>query len=408
MKLRAITQLLSSSSTDKIFAALESHGGSSRFVGGCVRDAILNKKPTDIDIATNLLPQQVQDALNARNIKNFPIGIEHGTIRAMIEDNSYEITTLREDVSADGRRAVVKFTNDWKEDAQRRDFTINSMSYCPINHKLYDYFNGLADLNSGIIRFIGDPEQRIKEDYLRILRYFRFLGYYGRGGIEQRSLDACIKYKSYINKLSAERKCQEFTKILQLQDSLHIISLMSDSGVLQELVSNLRPNFLTIYKNLLALESVYGSEINYLIKLFVLVNSDDGQSLNGVIKTLKLANKQKKYLLAMQAIVPSINGSKLLTLAYKNGKKLVFGALVFYLASMNTSVRDAVTVINQLDSLVIKKLPISGKDIMSVLHVKQSAKVGELLQIAEEYWLNGDCVASKRDLLTILGHLINT
>ena len=156
------------------------------------------------------------------------------------------------------------------------------------------------------------------------------------------------------------------------------------------------------------MESVYGSEINYLIKLFVLVNSDDGQSLNGVIKTLKLANKQKKYLLAMQAIVPSINGSKLLTLAYKNGKKLLFGVLVFYLASMNTSVRDAVTVINQLDSLVIKKLPISGKDIMSVLHVKQSAKVGELLQIAEEYWLNGDCIASKRDLLTILGHLINT
>ncbi len=405
MNLRAINQLLHSSSADQLFAALASHGGSSRFVGGCVRDAVLDKKPTDFDIATNLLPKQVQDALNAKHIKNLPIGIEHGTIMAIIGDHHYEITTLREDVSTDGRRAVVKFTDDWKEDALRRDFTINAMSYCPVNHKLYDYFNGLSDLDCGVIRFIGDPEQRIKEDYLRILRYFRFLGYYGKGGIEQKSLDACIKYKSHINKLSAERKCQEFTKILQLQDSLHIISLMYDSDVLQELVSNLRPGFLGVYKNLLALEGAYGSEVNYLIKLFVLVNSDDGKSLSGLIKTLKLPNKQKKYLLAMQAIVPLIQEDKLLTLAYKNGKESVFGALFFHLAS-NMSVSNALMIINQLDSLVIKKLPISGKDIMSVLHIKQSAKIGELLQIAQEHWLSGDCTASKCDLLTMLSHLM--
>ncbi len=408
MTLKVINQLLHFSSVDKLFAALQSYGGSIRFIGGCVRDALLNKKPTDIDIATNLLPEQVQAALTMKNIKNIPLGIEHGTVLAIIDNHSYEITTLRKDISTDGRKAIVKFTDDWKEDAQRRDFTINAMSYCPINHKLYDYFNGLDDLDRGVVRFIGNPEQRIKEDYLRILRYFRFLGCYGIGEVEQKSFNACIENKSYINKLSAERKWQEFAKILQLQDSLYVISLMNDFAILKELISDLRPNFLKIYKNLLDLETAYGSEINYLIKLFILVNSDDKESLNHIINTLKLTNKQKKYLLAMQATIPSLKSIKLLTLAYKNGKELAFAALVFYLASINIPVADALMKINQLDDLVIKKLPVSGKDIMTTLQVKQSPKIGKLLQIAEEYWLEGNCIPTKNDLLTMLGYFINT
>lgn len=408
MNLRAIGQLLHSSSTDRLFAALASRGGNSRFVGGCVRDAILNKRPIDIDIATNLLPDQVRDALSAKHIKNLPIGIEHGTITAIIDNQQYEITTLREDVSTDGRRAVVKFTDDWKEDAQRRDFTINAMSYCPVDHKLHDYFDGLSDLEKGLIKFIGDPEQRIKEDHLRILRYFRFLGSYGKGGVEQVSLNACIKHKTYINLLSAERKCQEFTKILEFPNSLRIISLMYDSGVLQELVTNLRPQFLEVYQNLSILESAYGREINHLVKLFVLVNSDDGKSLIDFIKTLKLPNKQKKYLLSIQAVVPLIKEKGLLALVYENGKDVVLGALFFHLASMNISVNDDLAMINQLDDIVIKKLPISGKDIMNVLHIKQSARIGELLQIAQEHWLRSDCMASKHELLAMLDHFTNT
>ena len=175
------TRLRKDTNVEKIFHAIESYSKDAevRYVGGCVRKIINNEKVDDIDLATNIEPTKVKEALENKNLKFFETGIEHGTITALIENNKFEITSLRSDIKTDGRHAVIEFTTDWIKDAERRDFTINSI-YADINGNLFDPFDGKKDLENGLIKFIGEPEQRIKEDYLRILRYFRFFALYSK------------------------------------------------------------------------------------------------------------------------------------------------------------------------------------------------------------------------------------
>ena len=161
----------------KLLEAISNAGGEARFVGGCVRDTLIGKKINDIDLATNLNPDQTTKALEAAGLKVIPTGIDHGTVTAIVDDEKFEVTTLRLDVATDGRHATVKFTDDWQADAARRDFTFNAL-YMDADGKVYDYFGGQEDLKNGETVFIGSAEDRINEDYLRILRYFRFRGRY--------------------------------------------------------------------------------------------------------------------------------------------------------------------------------------------------------------------------------------
>lgn len=186
--------------------------GEVRLVGGCVRDMLIGIEPKDVDIATSILPEKLIDILSKNEIKCFPTGIEFGTITAVVDQKAFEITTLRKDISTDGRRATVKFTNDWFEDAKRRDFTINAM-YCDLNGNITDFFNGIDDLKNKKIKFIGDPEHRIEEDFLRILRYFRFFAYLGGSNIDESSFSAVIKLKSGLQKISGERIKAEMFKL---------------------------------------------------------------------------------------------------------------------------------------------------------------------------------------------------
>ena len=174
-------KLRKDTNVEKIFDAIESYSTEAevRYVGGCVRKIINNEKVDDIDLATNIEPTKVKEALENKNIKFFETGIEHGTITALIENDKFEITSLRSDIKTDGRHAEIEFTTDWIKDAERRDFTINSI-YADINGNLFDPFDGKKDLENGLIKFVGEPEQRIKEDYLRILRYFRFFALYSK------------------------------------------------------------------------------------------------------------------------------------------------------------------------------------------------------------------------------------
>ena len=189
----------------KLLAALDTDQGSTRYVGGCVRDTLLGQKVSDVDFATRLQPQAVLERLQAAKIKAIPTGIAHGTITAILRGHPVEITTLRRDVSTDGRRATVAFTTDWQEDAARRDFTINAISADPISLGLFDYFEGLSDLKDGRVRFIGDPIQRIAEDHLRILRFFRFHARFGRGDPDADALEACTRRANDLMALSRER-----------------------------------------------------------------------------------------------------------------------------------------------------------------------------------------------------------
>ncbi len=210
---------------------LDSEAGMTRLVGGAVRDGLAGQPVKDIDLATRFSPQEVIERLEAAKIKAVPTGIAHGTVTAVLSSGPIEITTLRRDVATDGRHATVAFTDDWQEDAARRDFTINALSADPFTGEVFDYFGGTDDLSKGRVAFIGDPLQRIAEDHLRIMRFFRFHARYGRGAPDSGAITACTARANDLMALSRERIADELIKILTLPDPATVIALMISQGI---------------------------------------------------------------------------------------------------------------------------------------------------------------------------------
>ena len=223
-----------------IFSHLNEIGKKSkvRFVGGCVRKAICGENIDDIDLATTLEPDEVKKKLNAQDIKVIDTGISHGTVTTILNNKKFEITTLRKDVSTDGRHANVEFTSNWEEDASRRDFTINAI-YADIEGRIFDPLNGISDLQNGIIKFIGSPKERIQEDYLRILRYFRFFIQYSKTDHDQEILRSIKQYINGINKISNERILDELKKITTLKNVYSLFSYEPS----KEIILNIFPQF---------------------------------------------------------------------------------------------------------------------------------------------------------------------
>ncbi len=224
---------LTSPESRRMLAALTAGGRPARFVGGCVRDTLLDPTtdPHDLDIATAEPPTRVIELLRAAGIRVIPTGLDHGTVTALCGEHAYEVTTLRRDVSTDGRRATVAFTEDFVEDAARRDFTINALS-CDGAGRLFDPFGGLADLEAGRIRFVGDPHQRIREDHLRILRWFRFFARFGREPPDAAALAACAAAAPSIARLSGERIQHELFRLVVEPGAVRALALMAERGVL--------------------------------------------------------------------------------------------------------------------------------------------------------------------------------
>lgn len=218
---------------DALLEALDARDGMVRVVGGAVRDGLLGLPVSDVDMATRFTPRQVMERLEAAGIKAVPTGIDHGTVTAVSAGTVVEVTTLRRDVSTDGRRATVAFTQDWHEDAARRDFTINALYTDPITREVSDYFGGVEDLQAGRVRFIGDASARIAEDHLRILRYFRFLARFGRDDPDQGAYAACRAAANSLMALSRERIADELMKLLGLADPVPAVRLMIEGGILK-------------------------------------------------------------------------------------------------------------------------------------------------------------------------------
>src|SRR5215468_4177027 len=217
--------------TVAVMAALAAAGGEARFVGGCVRDALLGRKVSDIDIATHEPPERVMNLLSRAGIKAIPTGIKHGTVTAVVGVRHFEITTLRRDVETYGRHARVEYTDDWAADAARRDFTMNAL-FCSADGTIYDPFGGLADLRAQRVRFVGDPAERIREDVLRLLRFFRFHAHYGKPPPDPPALAACRDLAHLLPTLSGERVCAETLKLLSAPQPADVVDLMRESGVL--------------------------------------------------------------------------------------------------------------------------------------------------------------------------------
>ena len=278
---------------------LGSIDGATRFVGGAVRDMLAGEPIKDIDLATKLEPQEVTARLQKARIKAVPTGIAHGTVTAVLSSGPVEVTTLRRDVSTDGRRATIAYTDDWREDAARRDFTINALYADPETGELFDYFGGESDLAAGLVRFIGEPLQRIAEDHLRILRFFRFHARFGKGAPDPASLKACGERANDLMALSRERIADELLKLLALPRPVETVRLMLSTGIFLPVL----PEIITA-EGLAALVAIEDSP-DPVRRLASLIPAN-GETAGAVAKRLKLSKLATKRLLLAPGVTSII------------------------------------------------------------------------------------------------------
>jgi poly(A) polymerase len=299
----------------RLLAALGADQGLTRYVGGAVRDDLLGLPVSDIDLATRIPPDEVMERLERARIKAVPTGIDHGTVTAVSDGQPFEVTTLRRDVSTDGRRATVAFTDDWKEDAARRDFTINALSADPRTGELFDYFGGLADLEQRHVRFIGDPLQRIAEDHLRILRFFRFHARFGLGPPDAAALRACTSRANDLMALSRERIADEILKLLGMPDPSNTVAIMLEHGILRPVLPEMQSDFVPGLRSLIEAEQEAGIEPDPIRRLASLIPRDPGLAEDIAVR-LRLSNKARKRL---ACAADRFLGSSSRALAYRVG-----------------------------------------------------------------------------------------
>ena len=299
----------------RLLGALRADEGLTRYVGGAVRDELLGFPVSDVDLATRIRPEEVVERLEKAKIKVIPTGIDHGTLTAVSDGQVVEITSLRRDVSTDGRRATVAYTDDWKEDAARRDFTINALSADPSTGEIFDYFGGVDDLRERHIRFIGDPLQRIAEDHLRILRFFRFHARFGSGEPDAAALEACTERANDLMALSRERIADELLKLAAMPDPAPTVGIMLQRGILKPVLPEVEPERLCDLEALIAAEREAAIEPVGLRRLSALLPREP-LIAEKVAARLKLSNRARKRLAC--AASPELFSSPR-SLAYRAG-----------------------------------------------------------------------------------------
>jgi poly(A) polymerase len=277
----------------KLLDALGGGEGETRYVGGAVRDGLLGLPVNDVDFATRLRPDEVVERLQAAGLKAVPTGIEHGTITAVSDGHPYEVTTLRRDVETFGRHATVAFTDDWKEDAARRDFTINALMADPVTGEIFDYFGGLPDLEQRHVRFIGDPFERIAEDHLRILRFIRFHARFGQGEPDAAALEACAARANDLMALSRERIADELLKLLSVEDPVATVRIMLERAILKPVIPEIEASAWQQLEMLVRTEGVADMSPDPLRRLSALLPRDP-QLAGAVAARLKLSNRARK------------------------------------------------------------------------------------------------------------------
>lgn len=345
--------------------------GNGRYVGGAVRDTLLGLPVKDIDMATPLTPDAVIDRLAAADIRQVPTGIEHGTVTAILAGGPVEITTLRRDVSTDGRRATVAFAEAWEDDAARRDFTINALYADPVTREVHDWFGGLADLAARRVRFIGDAHARIREDHLRILRYFRFQARFGGHPADAAAEAACAELAPMLKGLSRERVAMELLNLLALPDPARTVQRMAELGVLPVILPEASPAALA---TLIASERATGAAPDPLRRLAALLPADP-PLVDQVGARLRLSTAQRKRLATAAARCAGEDVPHPRALAYRLGL---------------TEARDRLLLagapITALDGWEIPRLPLKGGDIVA-RGVGAGPEVARVLRAVEERWI---------------------
>ena len=399
-------ELVSKKEVQELFKLINSYSNESevRFVGGCVRKLINNEVVDDIDLSTNLRPEKVIEILKNYNINFYETGINHGTVTAVINDKSFEITSLRKDIKTDGRHAQVKYTKDWLDDASRRDFTINAI-YSDIEGNLFDPFNGKNDLKNGLIKFIGDPAIRIKEDYLRILRYIRFSLVYSKNQHDKNTLKIIKQNLSGLKIVSKNRQLQELKKIISIED----FNKINLDKYLKELFLLIFPEIKLINRinNLDNLKNdiLRNKSFEFILSILLIDNTED---CDYFIYKYNLSNKEKDKINLLKSIFSKepdleyFTKDNLLKILLQKGKENLIDILDFKILISKKNKDQLLDIKNFFNNCEIPEMPVKAKDLIVKFQLKEGKLLGSILREIEEQWLNNNFKISDTQIENIV------
>jgi poly(A) polymerase/tRNA nucleotidyltransferase (CCA-adding enzyme) len=368
--------------SEPALAALLAALPEARVVGGAIRDTLAERPVTEVDLATPRVPEAVTETLRAAGIRAVPTGIEHGTVTAIVDSRGFEVTTLRRDVATDGRHAVVEFTDDWHADAARRDFTINAMSMTR-HGEVFDYFDGIADLQAGIVRFVGDPVTRIAEDYLRILRFFRFFARYGSGLPDKAAITAIREGIPGLAGLSVERVWSELSRILSAPDPRAAIAWMDDLGVLRAILPE--------GTNPLALARLIdaGAPADPVLRLSALLTGD--AALAAARLRLSAADRDRLVALRSGPVPQAGDDDTALRRLLADAEP---GLLIDRAWLAGGGAPEWAALRQRLVAQTPPVFPLEGRDVLA-LGEREGPRVGTLLRAVRQWWLDGGCTAGR-------------
>jgi poly(A) polymerase len=374
----------------RLLAMLDRDGEEARVVGGAVRNALMRLHVDEIDVATTAEPNEVMRRAEAAGFKAIPTGVEHGTVTVVVDGRPFEVTTLRTDVETYGRKAKVMFGRDWKKDAERRDFTINALSASVGGH-VYDYVGGVADISARKVRFIGDPEKRIAEDYLRILRFFRFHAYYGKGVLDPAGIAACIRGRNGIDSLSRERVRMEMLKLLVGPHPAPTLAVMAECGILGAVLGGVP--YLASFENVVKAEAAVGLEPDAGRRLGALGVwvMDDAERLS---QRLRLSNAEVEQLLKIEywwRVAPESGAHAARTLLYLLGPASFTDRVLVAWSRSAGGVADKAWL--ELATLTQRwtapRFPLKAVDLVN-RGVPKGPSLGAALRVAEQVWIDAD------------------
>ena len=392
---------------ESIFNSIERFSTNSeiRYVGGCVRKILNNEEIDDIDLAVNLNPTEVSEILKKNNIKFYSTGIEHGTVTALIDKKKFEITSLREDIVTDGRHAKVRFSSDWNKDASRRDFTINAV-YADINGNLFDPFDGKKDIENGKVNFIGDPEKRIKEDYLRILRYIRFFLSYSKHEHEEKIILAVKKNLDGVSQISSERLLDEFRKFFYSKGFLRL----NDDSFSLEIIELIFPQFknISVFKNLnnFALKKIKDLDFVFFLSILIVDGSDNADYF---MYKFNLSKKEKKRINFLNNFYLNINSKTFTTknlskIFYYEGKQSLLDLLYFQIFRSKKIDKKIISFIDYFKDKEPPLLPLRAITLMTKYNIPEGKELGDKLKRIENKWVDNDFKISDSEIQKVLNN----
>jgi poly(A) polymerase len=370
----------------QVMAVITRGGSEVRVAGGAVRNALLGMPIADVDLATTMLPAEVMRVCKAAGFGVHPTGFEHGTVTVVNGGTPFEVTTLRRDIETDGRRAVVAFTSDWEEDAVRRDFTMNAM-YCDAAGKISDFTDGYGDLLRNRVKFVGDAKLRIKEDYLRILRFFRFHARFGKGAPDKTGLAACAKLKSGLKKISAERIRQEMFKLVVAPRAVATLKVMATTGVLKTIIP-----YTDDWRLIDRLPD------DAVLRLYALAKKP--QDLKDVLRLSNIEAQRIDELAAAPELSPKLKAPEQRAMLYHLGAQAWADSVELSWAKGGVSKQDSKwqSLLDLPKRWPVPKLPVNGQDMLEA-GIASGPYMGEMLRELEDWWVARDFVASREELL---------